>query len=83
MTGMMTKREVNEIIKGLKLEILLVGKNKRQFDRQLKIYDATSFTGRIETNEIKRARAEQLRLANIICDLNSEKKRYERIKQEL
>lgn len=79
----MTKREVNRTINELKEDIRLVGVNKRQFDRKLKSFEDTHFPGRIETNEIKTARKEQKRLADVIDELQKELKGYERIKKGL
>ncbi|WP_286747900.1 hypothetical protein [Roseivirga sp. UBA1976] len=79
----MTKREVNRLISDLTDEIRMVTVNKRQFDKKLKDFDKTHFTGRIETNEIKIARKESQRLEGVLSELKKERSQYERIKKKL
>lgn len=79
----MTARELTSKLATIRHEISLVRRNKAQFDKQLRAFDASDFPGRIETNEIKRARIESARLANELKDLNTDKKRYEELKKKI
>lgn len=65
----------------MKVQLRMVKKRKGRADRIIKKYEDTWFPGRVETNEIKRARAESKRLqheVDMLAKSIEHYKRYER-----
>ncbi len=62
----------------MKIQLRMVKKRKGRADRIIKKYEDTWFPGRVETNEIKRARAESKRLQHEVDMLTKSIEHYKR-----
>ncbi len=62
----------------MKIQLRMVKKRKSRADRIIRKYEETWFAGRVETNEIKHARAESRRLQHEVDMLTKSIEHYKR-----